>query len=134
MALDQGADRGGVALADQQVALPLGSLALLLVFAVSMGSTAGAVRGDVPAGPDMLVAGLVQLPAILVIAALVVAVTAPLPRWARRPEPSSWSRSCSARCSGAATLQLPKWAQDASPFTHIPRHQQPTPPRSPLSP
>lgn len=70
----------------------------------------------------MLVAGLVQLPAILVIAGVVVAVTALLPRWAGAV---AWTLIILSLLLGplfgAATLQLPEWAQDVSPFTHIPK-------------
>jgi len=101
----------------------LGSLALLLVFAISMGLTAGSIVGDVPAQlRDIVVAALVQLPAILVIAGVVVAVTALLPRWAGAV---SWTLMIVfillGPMFGAATLQLPEWTQSLSPFTHIPK-------------
>ena len=101
----------------------LGSLALLLVFAVSMGLAAGSVLGDVPAQLRALVeAGLVQLPGIMVIGSVVVAVTALLPRWAGTV---SWTvvmvSILLGPLFGAATLQLPQWTQDMSPFTHIPK-------------
>ena len=66
-------------------------------------------------------AALVQLPAILLIAGLVIALAGLLPR---RPPHSpglrSWLRSLGP-LFGAATLQLPAWAQDVSPFTHTPK-------------
>jgi ABC-2 type transport system permease protein len=101
----------------------LGALALLLVFAVSMALAAGAVVGDVPAQLGALVeAGLVQLPGIMVIGGVVVAVTALLPRWAGTV---SWTvvmlSILLGPMFGAATLQLPQWVQDLSPFTHIPK-------------
>ena len=101
----------------------LGALALLLVFAIGMGMTAGAILGDVPAQVrDMVVAGLVQLPAIFVIGSVVVAVTALLPRWASAV---SWTLVIVfiliGPMFGAATLQLPEWTQNLSPFTHIPK-------------
>jgi ABC-2 type transport system permease protein len=101
----------------------LGALALLLVFALSMGLAAGSVLGDVPAQlRDMLEAGLVQLPGIMVIGAVVVAVTALLPRWAGTV---SWTAVTASilvgPLFGGATLQLPQWMQDVSPFTHIPK-------------
>ena len=59
----------------------LGALLLLLVFGASMGLAAGAVRGDVPAELRALIgAALVQLPAILLIAGLVIALAGLLPR------------------------------------------------------
>ena len=101
----------------------LGALLLLLVFAASMGLAAGAVLGDVPAELRALIgAGLVQLPAILLIAGVVIALTGLLPRAAGA---LSWAALLVAillgPLFGAATLQLPAWAQDVSPFTHTPK-------------
>jgi ABC-2 type transport system permease protein len=101
----------------------LGALVLLLVFTVSMGLAAGVVLGDVPGQLRALVeAGLVQWPGIMVIGGLVIAVTALLPRWAGA---LSWTVVMVAillgPLFGAATFQLPLWAQDISPFTHIPK-------------
>lgn len=101
----------------------LGSLALLLVYAIGVGLTAGAIVGDVPAQlGDMLVAGVIQLPAILVIGGVVVAVTALLPRWAGAV---CWTAIIVfillGPLFGAATFQLPEWTQDLSPFTHTPK-------------
>jgi ABC-2 type transport system permease protein len=101
----------------------LGALLLLLVFAASMGLAAGAVRGDVPAELRALIgAGLVQLPAILLIAGVVIALTGLLPRAAVA---LSWAALLIAillgPLFGAATVQLPAWAQDVSPFTHTPK-------------
>jgi ABC-2 type transport system permease protein len=101
----------------------LGALALLLVFAVSMGLAAGLVLGDVPAQLGALVAaGLVQLPGIMVIGGAVVALTALLPQWA---SPLSWAAVIAFILAGplfgAATMQLPQWVQNISPFTHVPK-------------
>jgi ABC-2 type transport system permease protein len=100
----------------------LGALVLLMVFAASMGLAAGLVLGDLPTQLRALVeAGLVQLPGIMVIGAFVVAVTALLPRWAATV---SWTAVMLfillGPLFGAATFRLPHWAQDISPFTHIP--------------
>ena len=102
----------------------LGALALLLVFAVSMGLAAGVVLGDVPAQLRALVeAGLVQLPG---------------DHGDRRRRgrghrtaaavgrPRSRGRVVMVSILlgplfGAATFQLPQWVQDISPFTHIPK-------------
>jgi ABC-2 type transport system permease protein len=101
----------------------LGALLLLLCFTVSMGLGAAAALGDISAQvPALIGAGLVQLPAILLIAGVVVALTGLLPRAASA---LSWTLLLSAillgPMFGAATLQLPAWAQDASPFTHTPK-------------
>ena len=101
----------------------LGALLLLLVFATSMGLAAGLVLGDVPGQLGALVkASLVQLPGIMVIGAVVVALTALLPRWAGT---ISWTAVMLfillGPLFGAATFQLPQWVQEISPFTHIPK-------------
>jgi len=101
----------------------LGALLLLLVFAVSMGVAAGVVLGDLPVELRALIgAALVQLPAILLLAGVVTALTALLPRAAAA---LSWAVLLVAillgPMFGAATLQLPAWAQDVSPFTHTPK-------------
>jgi ABC-2 type transport system permease protein len=101
----------------------LGALALLSIFAAGMALAAGAALGDVPAQlREMLPAGLVQLPAIMVLGGVVVAATALVPHWSAAV---SWSGLLLAilvgPLFGAATLQLPQWAQDISPFTHVPK-------------
>jgi len=101
----------------------LGAAGLLVVFAVGMGLGAGSVLGDIPSQLGaMLEAGLVQLPAILVIVGAVVALIGLLPRAAGA---LAWAVLLVAillgPLFGAATLQLPAWAQDVSPFTHTPK-------------
>jgi ABC-2 type transport system permease protein len=101
----------------------LGALALLVVFAVGMATTAGAVLGDVSGQlRDMLQAGLAQLAGIAAIGGIVIAVIALVPRWAAGV---SWTLVVVfillGPLFGAATLQLPGWAQDLSPFTHVPK-------------
>jgi ABC-2 type transport system permease protein len=70
----------------------------------------------------MLVAGMVQVPAILVISGVVVAVTALLPRWAGAV---CWTIIIVfillGPLFGAATFQLPEWTQNLSPFAHTPK-------------
>jgi ABC-2 type transport system permease protein len=88
-----------------------------------MGVAAGSVLGDLSAELRALIgAGLVQLPAILLIAGVVIALTALLPRAAAA---LSWAvflvTILLGPMFGAATLQLPAWAQDLSPFTHTPK-------------
>ena len=101
----------------------LGALLLLLAFAVSMSVGAAAALGDIPAQLASLVAaGLVQLPAILLLAGAVVALTGILPRAAGA---LSWALLLLSillgPMFGAAMLQLPGTAQDVSPFTHTPK-------------
>jgi ABC-2 type transport system permease protein len=98
-----------------------GAVVLVLVFAVSMGLTAGQVLGDTGTQVRTLIgAGLVQVPGILVVGSAVVAVIALLPRWAA---PISWAVLFATLVLGpmfGPSLGLPQWAQDASPFTHVP--------------
>jgi ABC-2 type transport system permease protein len=99
-----------------------GAVALILLFAAGMGLTAGAVLGDIPGELRTLtVASLVQLSGIAVIGAIVVAAAALIPRWAGV---GSWAILTAAILAGplfGTTLKLPQWAQDLSPFTHVPR-------------
>jgi len=100
----------------------LGATALLLVFATGTGLAAGGVLGD-PAGQvrTLIGASLVQLPAILVIGAVVIATVALLRRFAG---PVSWALLMASILLGpmfGPTLKLPQWAQDISPFTHLPK-------------
>jgi ABC-2 type transport system permease protein len=101
----------------------LGSLGLLLIFATGMALAAGAVLGDTGGQlGDLLVAALLQLPAIFAIGGAVAAVTVALPRWAGA---LSWILVITfillGPLFGAATFQLPEWTQDLSPFTHTPK-------------
>lgn len=101
----------------------VGALALLLLFSLSMAVTIAVVLGDTGGQVRALLeAAGVQMPAILVVAGIVVAATALVPRWA---SPISWTYVGIAILAGpifgAATLQLPHWLQDLSPFTLVPK-------------
>jgi len=99
-----------------------GALALLLLFAAGMGLTAGAVLGDIPGELRTLTgASLVQLSGIVVIGAIVIAAAALIPRWAGVV---SWAMLTAAILTGplfGTTFKLPRWAQDLSPFSHVPK-------------
>ncbi len=99
-----------------------GAVILILVFAVSMGLTSGQVLGDTGTQVRTLIgSGLVQLPGILVLGSAVIAVVAVLPRWAA---PVSWAMLFATLVLGpmfGPSLGLPQWAQDLSPFTHVPK-------------
>jgi ABC-2 type transport system permease protein len=108
--------------AGHAVSAVLGATALLLLFATGMGLAAAGVLGD-PAGRvrTLVGAGLVQLPGILVIGAVVIAAVGLLPRFASAV---SWAVLMASILIGplfGPTLKLPQWAQDLSPFTHIPK-------------
>lgn len=99
-----------------------GATLLVLLFSVSMGLTAGQVLGSTPTQVwEMSTAALVQLPGILVIGGVCAVLVAVVPRWAVA---ASWTLLVAALVLGpmfGPTLRLPQWAQDLSPFTHIPK-------------
>jgi ABC-2 type transport system permease protein len=108
--------------ASHAVTALLGATTLLLLFATGMGLAAGGVLGD-PAGQvrTLIGASLVQLPGILVIGAVVIAAVGLLPRFAGA---ASWALLMASILLGplfGPTLKVPQWAQDLSPFTHIPK-------------
>jgi len=97
----------------------LGAIALLVGFATAMALAAGLVVGGTPALlRELVVAALAQLPAVLVIAGAVLAVFALLPR---RAVAVSWlllAASILLSPVFGASLRLPQWAIDLSPFAH----------------
>jgi len=100
----------------------VGATLLLLVFGVSMGFAAGTVLGGVGDHvARMALAGLVQLPAVMVVGGLVAVLAATLPRWVT---PASWVLVVAFLVLGpmfGPGLGLPSWALDVSPFTHVPK-------------
>lgn len=117
-----GAIRRSRWLAGHAVGALLGGLGLLLLFAVAVGVSAGTVLGD-PAGQvrTLVVAVLVQAPGVLVMGCLVLAVDAVVPRYA---VPVSWAVLLACILFGplfGTSLGMPGWAQDLSPFTHVPK-------------
>lgn len=98
-----------------------GALLLILVFAAAMGITGGRVLGGTPALlRDLAGAALVQLPAIGVLGAAVVAVVMLLPRWSVAV---SWALVVGSIFIGpmfGPSLGLPTWLLNLSPFTHVP--------------
>jgi ABC-2 type transport system permease protein len=108
--------------AGHAVSALLGATALVLLYAIGAGLAAGAVLGD-PAGQVRVLMGaaLVQLPGILVIGAVVIAAVGLVPRFAAAV---SWTAMLASVLIGplfGPTFKLPQWAQDLSPFTHIPK-------------
>lgn len=99
----------------------VGALSLLMIFAVSMAFTGGLVLGDTASLlRELIAAALVQLPAIGVLGAAVVAVVMYLPRWSVGV---SWGLVVFSIFVGpmfGPSLQLPTWLMDLSPFTHVP--------------
>ena len=105
--------------ASQLMTAGLGATALLAGFAAAMALAAGLVVGGTPGLlRDLVVAALAQMPAVLVIAGAVLAVFALLPR---RAVAVSWlllATSILLSPVFGASLRLPQWAIDLSPFAH----------------
>lgn len=99
----------------------LGAVALMVLFAASMGLTTGQVLGGTGGQVAGLVwAVLVQLPGVPVIGAAVVAVGCTMPRWSV----VSWALMLYMLVAGpmfGPSLNLPALVQDLSPFTHTPQ-------------
>ena len=105
--------------AELVVVAGLGAIALLLAFAVAMALTAGHVLGDTSGLlRELTAAALAQLPAVLAVAAAVVAVFALLPRWTATV---SWLLLAAAVLLSpvfGTSLGMPQWVLDVSPFAH----------------
>jgi ABC-2 type transport system permease protein len=98
-----------------------GSVLLLLGYGFAMGLTAARVLDDGTRLGELTVGSLLQLPGVLVIAAVVVAAVGLVPRWAA---PVSWSVLIVAWILGpmfGPALDLPTWLQDLSPFSQVPQ-------------
>jgi ABC-2 type transport system permease protein len=89
----------------------VGSSALLLAFGVAAGLTSGSL-------PGVLGAALVQLLAVWVVAALVIALFGWLPRWTA----AGWGAVLAVLALNliGPLLHLNHWVLDLSPFTHLP--------------
>lgn len=98
-----------------------GAVLLILVFALALGITGGQVLGGTASLlRDLVAAALVQLPAIGVLGATVVAFVMLLPRWSVG---LSWALVVFSVFVGpmfGPSLGLPTWLLDLSPFTHVP--------------
>jgi ABC-2 type transport system permease protein len=98
-----------------------GAVSLVTLFAVAMSITGGYVLGGTASLlRDLLGAALVQLPAIGVLGAAVVAVIMLLPRWSVG---LSWALVVFSIFVGpmfGPSLGLPTWLLNLSPFTHVP--------------
>lgn len=107
-------------LASHLVLAASGSALVLLAGGLAGGLAYGAASGRWAAGlGDFLAASLVQWPAVLALAGLVVAAFGALPRWAA---PLTWFVLAAALVMSqlGALLELPQWMLDLSPFSHIP--------------
>ena len=99
----------------------VGAVSLMLLFAVTMSIIGGQVLGGTASLlRDLVGAALVQLPAIGVLGAAVVAVVTLVPR---SSVGLSWALVVSSIFVGpmfGPSLGLPTWLLDLSPFTHVP--------------
>jgi len=99
----------------------VGALLVILAFAGPMGISGGQVLGGTASLlRDLVGAALVQLPAIAVLGAAVVALTRLVPRWSVG---LSWGLVAFSIMVGpmfGPSLGLPTWVLDLSPFTHVP--------------
>lgn len=101
------------------VTVAIGAAVLLLSFAVAMALAAGQAIGDTPGWlADFTGAALAELPAVLVIAAVVVALFALLPRWAAWLSWTLLVASVLLSPMFGPDFGLPQWVLDLSPFTH----------------
>jgi ABC-2 type transport system permease protein len=100
----------------------LGAVALTVLFAASMGLTTGQVLGDTRRQvTDLLWAGLVQMPGVLVVVAAVAVICCVIPRWS---VPVSWALMLYMLVAGpmfGPSLNLPTLVQNLSPFAHSPQ-------------
>ena len=99
----------------------VGATLLILLFALAMVITGGLVLGDTASLlRDLVGAALVQLPAIGVLGAAVLALVMLWPRWSVG---LSWVLVVFAIFVGpmfGPALGLPSWLLDLSPFSHVP--------------
>jgi ABC-2 type transport system permease protein len=110
-----------------------GALLVILAFAGAMGISGGQVLGGTASLlRDLVGAALVQLPAIAVLGAVVVALTMLVPRWSVG---LSWALVAFSIMVGpmfGPSLGLPTWVLDLSPFTHVPNAPAVAPTAAPV--
>jgi ABC-2 type transport system permease protein len=83
------------------------------------GVAAGFVHGERGDVPRLVTTAIVQLPAVWVLVGIALALFGVAPRFAR----GSWGvlAGCVVLGQLGQPLQLPSWAMNLSPFTHLPR-------------
>jgi ABC-2 type transport system permease protein len=105
--------------ATSHYAVALGGAALLMVLAgLSIGTSASAALGDWSQLGRVLVAALVQIPAVWVVTSLVLVLFGWLPRWTA----AVWGLLAAFVVVGefGALWKLPAWVMDISPLRHAP--------------
>lgn len=95
-----------------------GTTVLMVVIGAAVGLGYGLVVGDVGQTLRLAVAGLVMVPALLVVAGIGLALHGLGPRWS----PLTWGVVAWVAVVGllGGVLKLPQWALDLSPFEHVP--------------
>ena len=107
-------------MASHLTVVALGSIGMLLAIGLAGGAGYGLVTGEWGAKfTDWVLAAVVGVPAVWVLAALVVAAVGLLPRWAVA---IGWSALGASLVMGqlGALFDLPQWVLNVSPFTHVP--------------
>lgn len=96
-----------------------GSVVVLAVSGAATGLVHGLRAGELSWVPELVVAQLAQLPAVWVVAGLALLLYGVSTRLALL----GWAALAAAVVVGffAEPLQLPDWARDLSPFTHLPQ-------------
>ncbi|WP_291378338.1 hypothetical protein [Demequina sp.] len=96
-----------------------GTVAVLVACGGAAALSHGVVSGDFAAGWGVMAAALVQIPAVLALGAVVFALFGVAPRWAGA---LSWAALAVSFVMGqfGDLLELPQWALNMSPFTHVP--------------
>jgi ABC-2 type transport system permease protein len=116
--LATGVSRGAWAMSHVSVAV-VGTVVLLVGFGLGLGVTHGARVGDVAGEVPRLVGGaIVQVPAVLVLVGIALALLGLLPR----ATGVAWGALVAFLVLGqlGGILQLDQWLLDLSPFTHVP--------------
>ena len=105
-------------MASHLVVAVVGSTKLLVVAGLGMGLTHAAASGDPDQVGRLLGATLVHAPAVWVLVGVGAALFGLVPRAAA----AAWAAlaACVAAVLLGTTLQLPGWALDLVPFTHVP--------------
>lgn len=107
----------------------LGSMVLLTLGGLGLGLADAAVRGDAGSVPRLVALAWVQLPAVLVLAAVAVLLTG----WLPRASGAAWVGVVLAFVVGwlGSVLDLPTAVVNLSPYSHLPdvpvQHVTPTP-------
>ena len=106
-------------LAGHVVIAALGTTLLLAATGLAGGLVHAATTGSWSGVAGPLWGALVQGPAALALGGFVVALYGLLPRWSG---PLAWAALATTLVMGqlGAVLDLPQWALNASPFTHVP--------------